>query len=170
MRIAITRLALVAFLLAASSSPAWARAWEELGSGARNPPAAVRAAQYLLRAHGHAIEVDGRWGAQTREKVRRFQRLRGLRPSGRVDGATWERLVIPVRRGSRGSAVRGVQSLLRFLASGNGDPRFSVALDGTFSAQTERAVRHFQRESGTPADGIVGPVTWASLINNVASD
>lgn len=136
------------------------RDWIVLGEGYSQPPA-VRAAQYLLREHGHTVSVDGKYGSQTRERVRRFQKARGLAESGVVDTQTWERLIVPVRRGSRGNAVRSVQSLLRSLEYKD----YRVALDGVFSAQTERAVRRFQKTRELPVDGIVGPVTWHELVS-----
>ncbi len=143
----------------AYGQPGQPRQWIVLGRGENWAPG-VRAVQYLLREHGHSLTVDGRYGSRTRESVRRFQRARGLKESGVVDGATWERLVIPVRRGSRGNAVRAVQNLLRSLPYEG----YSVALDGVFSAQTERAVRRFQKFNDIAADGLVGPVTWELLL------
>lgn len=160
------RLGAFGVALAASgvgSLQAQERGWVEVGNG-YSPAPAVRATQYLLREHGHAVAVDGSYGSQTRERVRRFQRARGLEESGVVSGVTWERLVVPVRRGSRGNAVRAVQSLLRAYAGSAGDKTFAVALDGVFSAQTDRAVRRIQRLVSITPDGLVGPVTWNKLI------
>jgi peptidoglycan hydrolase-like protein with peptidoglycan-binding domain len=61
-------------------------------------------------------------------------------------------------RGSRGSAVRELQSALR----GAGlDPG---AIDGIFGRQTEAAVRAFQSARRLSVDGIVGPRTWSQLL------
>lgn len=62
-----------------------------------------------------------------------------------------------LRRGSRGSAVRTLQSRLNALG-------FSVGtVDGIFGSATHNAVRAFQRKKGLTADGIVGARTWAAL-------
>lgn len=56
-----------------------------------------------------------------------------------------------VRRGDRGDAVRMLQALL------------PIAQDGAFEAQTDAAVRAWQRARGLTVDGIAGPQTWGSL-------
>jgi peptidoglycan hydrolase-like protein with peptidoglycan-binding domain len=56
-----------------------------------------------------------------------------------------------LRRGAFGDLVRDVQT------------RCDVEADGVFGAQTEAAVRHFQREHALVPDGIVGPKTWAAF-------
>ena len=61
-----------------------------------------------------------------------------------------------VDRGDRGPAVTRVQEHLRWFG-------YSIATDGVFGAQTERAVRHWQRAQGLEPDGVVGPLTEASL-------
>jgi peptidoglycan hydrolase-like protein with peptidoglycan-binding domain len=38
-------------------------------------------------------------------------------------------------------------------------------MDGIFGPQTEGAVRSFQQAVGIGVDGIVGLVTWHSLVN-----
>ena len=65
-----------------------------------------------------------------------------------------------LRRGSDGQPVRSLQHLLR--ARGH-----TVAVDGDFGAQTDRAVRSFQRSRGLVVDGIVGPRTWGRLLVTV---
>lgn len=163
-------MALAVVLLSVARSRAAQRGWAEVVPSARNAPAVVRATQYLLREHGYTLAVDGRYGAQTQRCVRRFQIKSGLPKTGVVDSDTWERLIIPARRGARGNAVRGAQSLLRALAASRGESAYRVALDGVFSAKTERAVRRFQKDVSVPSDGLVGPVTWNYLINNAALD
>lgn len=62
-----------------------------------------------------------------------------------------------VRKGDDGAAVLSVQRRLQELGFDPG------AVDGDFGAQTEAAVKAFQRARGLDADGIVGPETWAKL-------
>ncbi len=58
-----------------------------------------------------------------------------------------------LRRGSAGQMVSIVQQALR------------LATTGQFDALTEAAVREFQRQHDLVPDGIVGPRTWATLMN-----
>ena len=57
-----------------------------------------------------------------------------------------------LRRGSQGDDVADLQKLL------------GVTPDGHFGAQTEVAVRNRQSKEGLVPDGIVGPKTWALLL------
>lgn len=57
-----------------------------------------------------------------------------------------------LRRGSSGELVKDVQR------------KIGVTASGTFDAATEAAVRQFQRNRGLVPDGIVGPRTWATLM------
>jgi peptidoglycan hydrolase-like protein with peptidoglycan-binding domain len=40
----------------------------------------------------------------------------------------------------------------------------SLAVDGSFGAETEAAVRSFQQMFGLIPDGIAGPATWHLLV------
>jgi len=66
---------------------------------------------------------------------------------------------LPLGRGAHGEAVRDVQRRLGALGHHLGDDPA-----GDFGAATEVAVADFQAQRGLPADGIVGPVTWAALV------
>lgn len=66
-----------------------------------------------------------------------------------------------LRRGSAGDAVRAVQYLL--LTRGLTLPRCGA--DGDFGAETEGAVKEFQRLKGLEADGECGALTWDALTN-----
>lgn len=59
--------------------------------------------------------------------------------------------------GDRGEPVRDIQRRLTGLG-------FPVTADGTYGPQTVAVVCQFQESRGLPADGIVGPETWSSLV------
>lgn len=61
-----------------------------------------------------------------------------------------------LRRGSRGNDVRWLQTWLRFWS-------YNVAVDGSFGARTETAVKSFQRQQGLAVDGAAGAHTRAAL-------
>lgn len=63
-----------------------------------------------------------------------------------------------LKRGNRGNKTR----LLQFLLQNYG---YNLSRDGIFGQQTETAVINFQQKNGLKADGIVGPLTWAKLLN-----
>lgn len=68
-----------------------------------------------------------------------------------------------LRRGSKGEAVKRLQTLLNEQTSAGLNP------DGIFGAKTESAVRHLQELRNLRDDGIVGPKTWAALgVNHFA--
>lgn len=118
----------------------------------------VRTVQYLLRANGHSITVDGAFGPATDTAVRGFQSAHGLTADGMVGSQTWPELVITVRNGDTGDAVRAAQSQLA--SKGH-----TVSVDGIFGSQTTSAVQAFQRARGLSVDGVVGPITWQHLVN-----
>lgn len=62
-----------------------------------------------------------------------------------------------LRRGVQGSLVERLQ---RLLADAGFNPG---AIDGRFGPATEAALIAFQRSRGLLADGVAGPLTWASL-------
>ncbi|MFF8649187.1 peptidoglycan-binding protein [Streptomyces griseoluteus] len=67
-----------------------ARHWPTLRSGSRGP--AVRAAQHLLTARGHAAKADGVFGSRTTAAVKAFQRQHHLNADGVVGPDTWNAL------------------------------------------------------------------------------
>jgi len=109
------------------------------------------------------VPVDGVFGPQTEEAVKKFQTEQGVPVDGIVGPRTRAKLFpseTPERsfhhrrwlaRGSEGDAVKEVQQALHVYA------------DGVFGAQTEEAVKKFQTEQGVPVDGVVGPRTRAKL-------
>jgi hypothetical protein len=66
---------------------------------------------------------------------------------------------ITLQVGDRGQHVVEVQYVL----ASHG---YVLAVDGWYGQQTERAVRHWQRANGLLPDGVVGPITWASIMSS----
>ncbi len=146
-------------------------AWPQVRQGDREHP--VRTLQHLLRQRGHPVAVDGSFGPLTDAAVRAFQQQKGLAVDGVVGRHTWGALIVTVRRGSTGDAVRGVQEEFQF-RNGSGDPSQGLAIDGSFGPLTEAAVRGFQQAlhldiPAVAVDGVVGPMTWQALVSGMLS-
>lgn len=72
-----------------------------------------------------------------------------------------EKIVLPtLKRGSKGEKVKELQAIL--LNLGYQLPKYGA--DGDFGAETEKAVKQFQRDWGLKEDGVVGPATWEKLL------
>jgi peptidoglycan hydrolase-like protein with peptidoglycan-binding domain len=157
-----------ATLLSATVQAQSLQPWPVLRQGPNStwPRVTVRSLQYLLNARGARLAVDGAFGPQTRNAVIAFQRARHLPATGVADAATWKALVITVRAGSTGPAVRAVQDQINF--RNNKDGR-TLTVDGIFGPKTRASVRAFQQGvafdiHGFPVDGVVGPLTWQALV------
>ena len=92
-------------------------------------------------------QIDGVFGAVTRNAVIAFQQGAGLVADGVIGDETWKRLPADpdtplLRRGRAGNAVSGLQKgLLRFGGAGSlTDPG---AADGDFGPRTEAAVKAY---------------------------
>jgi peptidoglycan hydrolase-like protein with peptidoglycan-binding domain len=145
--------------------------WPLVRRGDQEHP--VRTLQHLLRARGHTVAVDGDFGPLTEGAVRAFQQEKHLAVDGVVGPITWSALVVTVRQGSEGDAVRGVQEEFQF-RNLSGDPSKGLAIDGIFGPRTDAAVRGFQQAlhadiPSVTVDGIVGPVTWQALVSGMLS-
>jgi peptidoglycan hydrolase-like protein with peptidoglycan-binding domain len=145
--------------------------WPIVKSGFNGHP--LKTLQYLLRAHGHNVVVDGTFDASTETAVKAFQESHGLATDGIVGPVTWSALVIQVKEGSEGDAVKGVQEEFQF-RNLSGDPSKGPQVDGIFGPVTDAAVRGFQHALSldTPSvavDGIVGRVTWQALVSGMLS-
>jgi len=143
--------------------------WPLVRQGNHDHP--VKTLQYLLRARGHYLTVDGIFGPDTNAAVRAFQQQTGLAVDGIVGPVTWSALIITVKQGSTGDAVRGVQEEFQF-RNLSGDPGKGLAVDGIFGPKTDAAVRGFQKAlhqdiPSVTVDGIVGPVTWQALVSGM---
>ena len=120
--------------------------------------------QFLLNQLGENLVVDGVFGSNTENAVRRFQQENSLTVDGIVGPNTWKTmLTLPqypiLRLNFRGNYVRFLQNLLesKFIPVGT--------IDGIFGQKTENAVKQFQEQNSLTVDGIVGPNTWEKLTN-----
>jgi peptidoglycan hydrolase-like protein with peptidoglycan-binding domain len=144
--------------------------WPEISRHDKAHP--VPTLQYLLRHHGHTIAVDGEFGPKTDAAVRSFQQKHNLAVDGVVGPATWGALIVEVRQGDSGDAVRGVQEEFQYRDL-SGLPGHGLAVDGEFGPQTDAAVRGWQQflrgadEPSMAVDGRVGPMTWQSLVSGM---
>ncbi len=144
--------------------------WPVLRQGTANSAVTVRSLQYLLNAHGAGLAVDGIFGPRTNSAVQNYQASHGLAVDGIVGPQTWSPVLVTVRRGSVGSAVKAFQDQMnaRNIAAGG---TVYLAVDGVFGAKTEAAAYYIQNRLadywGIAVDGIVGPQTWQPLISNV---
>ena len=124
----------------------------------------ARTVQLLLRSSPGprcGIAADGVFGPKTGKAVPLFQTVNGLAADGVAGQATWHKLVMTQRDGSRGEQVRAVQSLLNIY--GRTHVGYRLAEDGIFGRLTRAAVTRFQQAAGITDDGVVGPVTWPFL-------
>lgn len=145
---------------------------------------AVRDLQERLIAHGASLGADGVFGAATLRAVMAHQSGAGLTVDGVVGRMTWNALSGAVaapaapaavtvataapaatsqptlRLGSRGVAVRTLQSLLHERGA-------SISIDGIFGRATATAVRSMQSAAGLGVDGVVGARTWSALTGPV---
>jgi peptidoglycan hydrolase-like protein with peptidoglycan-binding domain len=145
--------------------------WPLVRQGDKEHP--IPSLQYLLRARGHSVTVDGDFGPRTDAAVRAFQSQKHLAVDGIVGPNTWAALVVQVQRGAQGDAVRAVQEEAQF-RNLSGDPHQGPQIDGVFGPVTEEFVRDFQAavHADVPSmavDGIVGPMTWQALISGMLS-
>lgn len=139
--------------------------------GDRGP--AVEDVQKRLLSLGYDLGptgIDGVFLGATLTAVHSFQRSRSLAEDGMVGPETWATLVdATFTLGDRllylrmphfhGRDARVLQGALNALGFACGEP------DGIFGPFTERAVRDFQRNTGQPADGIVGTDTVRAVRN-----
>lgn len=132
--------------------------WPTLRSGSRG--FRVKALQLLLTQWGYRLVADGIFGSKTKAAVVAFQARKGLARDGIVGPRTWSKVIITVRRGSRGNAVNAVKAVQTSLNARGA--RLSV--DGVAGSKTVAAIVWFQRRNGLATDGIVGPRTWNRLV------
>ena len=123
----------------------------------------------LLLAGKKKLATDGIFGKGTSAAVSAFQASVNLPQTGTVDRATWDALGLSarpelavLRKGTRHPAVKTVQQALAKVL------RTRVPADGVFGASLVVNVKTFQKRSGLPVNGRVGPSTWSVLMASAA--
>lgn len=136
------------------------------------------------------VPIDGLYDSETQLAVRSFQETRGLSVTGKVNKETWDLIfkefseilsandrsentnLFPASPpnyeagiGENSSFVAIIQLIIRELSIiYDGIP--SLEVNGIFNAETEEAVKEFQRRSGLDATGKVNLRTWNRLVRD----
>ena len=63
---------------------------------------------------------------------------------------------LSLQNGHQGATVKSAQRQLNVKGA-------NITADGRFGSRTAGAVRSFQKANDLPADGVIGPETWAAL-------
>lgn len=130
------------------------------------------------------LAADGIYGSSTKKAVRQYQLYSGLYADGITGEKTWNSIMedysslpvpardiypgYPLRPGTAGAAVSGIQTKLNMLSSVYTAINSQIS-DGKYGNNTSAAVKLFQRQFGLVADGITGQKTW-DKINTVYRD
>ncbi|WP_323100459.1 peptidoglycan-binding domain-containing protein [Intrasporangium sp. YIM S08009] len=134
-------------------------AYPQLDPGATGP--AVSALQCFLNdADFGPVAVDGSYGVPTRAAVTKVEATFEGGPSrpGRVDAGFWVGVISrslgdgTLKSGSKGADVTTLQRALRAAGA-------KLAVDGTFGAETKKAVETLQAANRIGVDGVVGEET-----------
>jgi len=121
----------------------------------------VRELQTLLNNNGFWTyhTITDYFGDITETAVKNFQTAKKITVDGLVGDTTYSYLIDGVRdnvmlkKGDRGEQVKEIQQML------------GITDDGIFGSGTESSVKKFQTDKGLIADGIVGPKTYETLVN-----
>jgi len=127
--------------------------------------------QRRLKLLGHNLgvtDIDGVFGLETENAVRKFQQDRGLLVTGVIDQETWqelvdagykigERMLYLKHPPFRGDDVRTLQVWLKTLGF------YPYDENGIFCEKTQQALVDFQKDMSIADDGIAGEQTVQSL-------
>ena len=121
----------------------------------------------LLEAAQYAEKI-GFTGVGLDDKYQKFMHVDTRKSKSffryRADGSTYSvsSFFTTVKLGSKGEEVKLLQNKLKKLGYKGRDGK-ELTCDGSFGANTEHALRNFQKAKGLTVDGIAGPKTWVKL-------
>ena len=120
--------------------------------------ASVVTLQALLNSRNKAGLVrDGVFGPRTEKAVKAFQKKSKLKATGKLNDATWAKLLPVLKPGQKGASVKATQVELRAAGA-------KLTLTSKMDTKTVKAVKAYQKKKKISATGNVGPLTWAALL------
>ena len=126
----------------------------------------VRKAQQVLNKHGFRTGVDGMMGPNTQAALKRFQKARNLEPTGQLNRQTLVALGLQQSASAGGTdpnpgysaeTIKSVQETLNARGFKPGPA------SGRMTAQTQNAVRQFQKSENLEETGRLNPGTLGAL-------
>ena len=134
---------------------------ETLKKGMSNP--SVLVAKYLLHYCG-IKEATEEFDATFVNFVKEYQKENNLMVDGVIGARTWKRIAAHLPVTSRTKNRKSVETCaLQAL--------FNLEIVGIFGAKTKTAVQDYQNQHNLKSDGVVGAVTWGSLLcSDVTAD
>ncbi len=125
------------------------------------------------------LNTDSKFGSNTTEATKLFQKQFSLSPDGIIGELTWNKIEevadavdenkgydvtteypgVVLSKGSQGDSVRFVQSYVATVMDSE-----STKVDGIYGSETEAIVSSFQLKYNLSVDGKVGPNTWSMMI------
>lgn len=127
--------------------------------------AEVREIQSLLTQYGYYDgKIDGDYGDMTITAIKSFQKAIGLVVDGITGPITCKKLGSlntiskELKNGSSGEYVIIVQNKLKQLGY------YTTTIDGAYGNKTITSVQNYQKNKGLTVDGIVGNITYSSLL------
>ncbi len=138
----------------------------------------------VSRGKSPAIIPDGVYSKETAEAVRQFQLEKSIPATGETDTATWDLIAKEYRlemgkkpssfsvfptvdyvcnKGCGGVLVWVIQSILAELGK-RYDNMMIIKINGDYTAETEAAVKNFQKICGLCPTGNVDSRTWNLLL------
>ncbi len=145
--------------------------WPRVAQNTANTWETRTVLHYLLRHAGfYKSAIESKFGPRTTQAIQAFQKAHKLTVDGIAGPQTWGKLIVRLKRGDKGDAVRAVQIVLKNSGVEAGESFYDGPLDGVFGFETERALREWQQTQGLEDDGIAGPQTWCVLVGGKVKD
>lgn len=126
----------------------------------------LRQVQQALNQKGFdAGNVDGNWGAETRDALRNFQQAQGLKQTGQLDSQTISALGVQLDQAAmhydaQELSQQQIQQVQRSLNQKGFD---AGTVDGKWNSRTQSALRNFQQAQGMKQTGSLDQKTVSSL-------